>query len=119
MVSGTLLSRFYHTTLIKWPNLLGEGKDHHARKHASVAGTGFGATTLLRGGALGLASQTSAWVARTLVGLGSLALLLARPVRLSGQVQAVELRGFSQDSSNPYFVRGPPGYRGAEAGEKM
>lgn len=119
MVSRMLLARFRHTTLVRWPNLLGECKDRHAGKHASIAETGFWATTLLWGGTLGLAPQTSAWVARTLVGLGSPALLLAWLTRLPGQVQAVELRGFGQDSSNPYFVRGPPGYRGVEAGEKL
>ncbi len=80
MVPRTLLSRFHHTTPFRWPNLLEERKDRHARKHssASVARTGFVATALLWSRALGLAPQTSAWITRTLVGLGSPALLLAR-----------------------------------------
>ena len=121
MVPRTLLSRSHHAPLVRWPNLLEERKDHHAGKHssASVARTGFVATALLWGRALGLAPQTSAWITRTLVGLGSPELLLARLTHLPGQIQAVELPDLSQDSGNDYFVRGPPEYRGAKAGEKI
>ena len=110
MVPRTLLSRFHHATPMRWPNLLGSRKDRPAGEYAptSVARTGFVATALLWGSALGLAPQTSIWITLTLVGLESLTLLLARLTRLPGQIQAVELRGFGQDSSNHYFVRGPP-----------
>ncbi len=121
MVPRTLLSRFHQAIPVRWPNLPEKRKDHLTGKYASTSTTrtGFVATALLWGGTLGVAPQTSAWITRTLVGLGSPARLLARLTRLPGQVQTVELRGFSQDSSNPYFVRGPPGYRGVAAGEKI
>ena len=117
MVPRTLLSRFHHTTPVRWPNLLEGRKDRQAGKHASasVARTGFVATALLWGGALGLAPQTSVWITLTLIGLGSLALLLARLTRLPGQLQAVELRGLGQEDGNHAFVRGPPENRGAAA----
>ena len=121
MVPRTRLSRSYHSTPVKWPNLPGARKDRPAGEYAStsVARTGFVATALLWGRALGLAPQTSIWITLTLVGPGSPMLILARLTRLPGQVQAAELHGFSQDSNNHYFVRGPPGNRGAEACENI
>ena len=119
MVPRTLLSRFHQAIPVRWPNLPEKRKDHLTGKYASTSNTrtGFVATALLWGGTLGVAPQTSAWITRTLVGLPEL--LLARLTRLPGPVQAVELRAISRDSSNPYFVRGPPGYRGVAAGEKI